>query len=202
MLRLVHQLPPEILVGELVSWLIQKLKNAPLMIVPALSKTGSSGYSYYEPVAQSKFVIKNSVNVPYHVSNIVRTGMLYCSGGFPDTTGVFIENSGVGVFEGGYLTTEASTQLDLSAEDKWTVQFWTKFENHHANIQNEPYSGIDVNLFGFSGKHPAESGNTFFNVGFTREITNTVTGAQTGDTDFDDVRLLLRVTGWFWVKET
>ena len=45
-------------------------------------KTGSSGYSYYEPVAQSKFVIKNSVNVPYHVSNIVRTGMLYCSGDF------------------------------------------------------------------------------------------------------------------------
>ena len=158
-------------------------------------KTGSSGYSYYEPVAQSKFVIKNSVNVPYHVSNIVRTGMLYCSGAFPDTTGVFIENSGVGVFEGGYLTTEASTELDLSAEDKWTVQFWTKFENHHANIQNEPYSGIDVNLFGFSGKHAAESGNTFFNVGFTREITSQVTGAQTGDTDFDDVRLLLRVTG-------
>ena len=158
-------------------------------------KTGSSGYSYYEPVAQSKFVIKNSVNVPYHVSNIVRTGMLYCSGDFPDTTGVFIENSGVGVFEGGYLVTEASTELDLSAEDKWTVQFWTKFENHHANIQNEPYSGIDVNLFGFSGKHAAESGNTFFNVGFSREITNQVTGAQTGDTDFDDVRLLLRVTG-------
>ena len=158
-------------------------------------KTGSSGYSYYEPVAQSKFVIKNSVNVPYHVSNIVRTGMLYCSGDFPDTTGVFIENSGVGVFEGGYLVTEASTELDLSAEDKWTVQFWTKFENHHANIQNEPYSGIDVNLFGFSGKHPAESGNTFFNVGFSREITSEITGAQTGDTDFDDVRLLLRVTG-------
>lgn len=158
-------------------------------------KTGSSGYSYYEPVAQSKFVIKNSVNVPYHVSNIVRTGMLYCSGDFPDTTGVFIENSGVGVFEGGYLVTEASTELDLSAEDKWTVQFWTKFENHHANIQNEPYSGIDVNLFGFSGKHAAESGNTFFNVGFTREIANEITGAQTGDADFDDVRLLLRVTG-------
>jgi hypothetical protein len=158
-------------------------------------KTGSSGYSYYEPVAQSKFVIKNSVNVPYHTSNIVRTGMLYCSGDFPDTTGVFIENSGVGVFEGGYLTTEASTELDLSAEDKWTVQFWTKFENHHGNIQNEPYSGIDVNLFGFSGKHAAESGNTFFNVGFTREITNQVTGAMTGDTNFEDVRLLLRVTG-------
>jgi len=158
-------------------------------------KTGSTGYSYYEPVAQSKFVIKNSVRVPYHVSNIVRTGMLYCSGDFPDTAGVFIENSGVGVFEGGFITTEASRELDLSTEDKWAIQFWAKFENHYANIQNEPYSGIDVNLFGLSGEHTAESGNTFFNVGFSRELVNEITGARTGDTNFDDVRLLLRVTG-------
>ena len=155
-------------------------------------KTGSSGYSYYEPVAQSMFAIKSSTNVPYQTTEVKRTGITYCSVAAADEP--VIESTGVGRFGGGYLTTEASTELDLSAEDKWTVQFWAQFKDQHPNMQKEPHSGIDVALFGFSGENAAESGNTFFNIGFTREVVETGV-LPTGDVNFDDVRLLLSVTG-------
>tara|TARA_S200002703_G_scaffold147119_3_gene142699 strand:+ start:12691 stop:18207 length:5517 start_codon:yes stop_codon:yes gene_type:complete len=134
--------------------------------------TGASGHLYNDSVLDSLNIQNINLDVPENFDNEAisnRTGVyhgLIVKSGLVDFN---VENSQVGLFEGGFIKTEASLSLDLSEQDTWSVDFWINTQNDYTGIENAPYGTKDIALFTISGEVGAENGNTLFSVGYTLE---------------------------------
>ena len=134
--------------------------------------TGASGHLYNDSVLDSLNIQNINLDVPEHFDNEAisnRTGVyhgLIVKSGLVDFD---VENSQVGLFEGGFIKTEASLALDLSEQETWSVDFWINTQNDYTGIENAPYGTKDIALFTISGEVGAENGNTLFSVGYTLE---------------------------------
>jgi len=154
--------------------------------------TGSTGYTLYDQNIVSSGVVYEFTEVPHNIWNpqTALNAIFYGFSGIEsEATGAFfptggeqnfeVNSSGSLRFRGGYLQTEASSGLDLSKEDSWSVEFWINPAIDHTGLEHNPYHSKDIALFGFSGEYTGVSGNSFFHVGYTREsgtagITNTI----------------------------
>jgi hypothetical protein len=112
-----------------------------------------------------------------------------------------VENSGALRLNGGYIQTEASSGFNFVDVDDWSVQFWINHKQFYEGLKYASFNTKDVALFGISGQHPSENGNTFFHIGYERHsgaagITNKVrpyADLSGIDTIYDENL----ATGWF-----
>lgn len=112
-----------------------------------------------------------------------------------------VENSGALRLNGGYIQSEASSGFNFVNVDDWSVQFWINHKQFYEGLKYASFNTKDVALFGISGQHPSENGNTFFHIGYERHsgaagITNKVrpyADLSGIDTIYDNNL----ATGWF-----